>query len=284
MNYLIYLIYFKLHRITFFENTFYGAVDQNRSVIQVSKSSTLIRKVLAENLEANPKLVKIFHQQIQPITTASKECDEKNKCEHLCVPLQESSELSLSSSAKIVGRCLCREGFKLENGKCKMRETRKFLMFIQDDPRTLKAVDIDGGDEQIISPIIGLRPYIAFDVDLVNKIIYYTSFSETNSSIENIIEFRTFNGSNRGVLKANFGGIQSMSYDWVGKNLYFTSQLPRTRIAVVKSKVDIKNQNSNPMMKTLIKNIIGPCSLALSPENGKFVLKIDLSSNQCVIF
>lgn len=149
-----------------------------------------------------------------------------------------------------------------------MRETKKFLMFIQDDPKTLKAVDIDGGDEQIISPIIGLRPYVAFDVDLVNKIIYYTSFSEANSSVDNIIEFRTFNGSNRGVLKANFGGIQSMSYDWVGKNLYFTSQLPKTRIAVVQSIV--KDQNSSPMMKTLIKNIIGPCSLTLSPENGEF--------------
>lgn len=256
----------KLHRITFFENMFYGAVNKNLSVIQVSKSSSMFKKVLAENLEANPKMVKIFHQQTQPMTSRSKVCGKSNKCEHLCVPMMEPGD---SASPRIVEKCLCREGFKLENGKCKMREAKKFLMFVQDNPNMLKAVDVDGSEEQIFAPIIGLKSNIAFDVDLNRKMIYFTSYSDLNSSETNMIEFQNFNGSDRGMLRGSFGAIQSMSYDWVGKNLFFTSQSPKAKIAVV----GVKEKSAEPVViKTLInKNIIGPSSLALDPENGELI-------------
>ena len=253
----------KFHLIAFFENTFYGAVNKNISVVQVSKSSTLFKKILADNLEAHPKIVKIFHQQIQPMTLKTQICERNHKCDHLCVPFLDPTE---NLKAKIVEKCLCREGFKLENGKCKMRDSRKFLMYVQDYPKMLKAVDIVGSDELVIAPIIGLKTNIAFDVDLTRKLIYFTSYSDFNSSENNIVEFQSFNGSNRGVLKASFGAIQSISYDWVGKNLYFTSQNPKTRIAAAKQ----STQPNDVIIKTLInKNIIGPCSLALDPEKGK---------------
>lgn len=244
----------KFHRIAFFENTFYGAVNKNISVVQVSKSSTLFKKVLAENLEAYPKLVKIFHQQVQPVTSRSRICSSNHKCDHLCVPMHDAE------------RCLCREGFKLENGKCKIRDSRKLLLYVEDYPKMLKAVDIDGSDEQVIAPIIGLKSNIAFDVDLTDKVVFFTSYSDFNSSENSIIEYQSFDGSNRGVLKGNFGAIQSIAYDWVGRNLYFTSQTPKTRIAAVKR----NTETQEVMIKTLInKNLIGPCSLTLDPENGK---------------
>lgn len=248
----------KFHRIAFFENTFYGAVNKNISVVRVSKSLTTLKKVLAENLEAHPKIVKIFHQQVQPTLRNPHICSTSHNCEHLCVPMLESS--------RIVEKCLCREGFKLENGKCKLRDSKKFIMYVEDYPRTLKAVDIDGVDEQVIAPIIGLKTNIAFDVDLTDKVIFFTSYSDLNSSENGIIEYHSFNGSNQGILKGSFGAVQSISYDWVGKNLYFTSQTPKTRIAAVKR--DFETQEAK--IKTLIsKNLIGPCSLALDPENGK---------------
>lgn len=255
----------KFHRIAFFENMFYGAVNKNLSVVQVSKTATMFKKVLAENLEANPKMVKIFHQQAQPVSGRSRVCSENNKCEHLCVPVAESTD---GSASRVIERCLCREGFKLENGKCKMRESKKFLMYVQDYPKMLTSVDLSGTDEQIVAPIIGLKSNIAFDVDLNNKMIYFTSYSDLNSSENNIIEFQAFNGSSRGMLKGNFGGIQSMVYDWVGHNLYFTSQIPKAKIAAVRLKAD---STDPPMIKTLInKNLVGPCSLALDPENGEW--------------
>jgi hypothetical protein len=253
----------KFHRVAFFENMFFGAVNKDLSIIQVSKSSPTFKKVLAENLEANPKVVKIFHQQLQPVTGRSKICSTNNKCEHLCVPMTEVG----AAATRIVEKCLCREGFKLENGKCKLSEAEKFLLFVQDHPRMLKAVDLNGTDEPI-APIVGLKTNLAFDVDMINKIIYFTSYSETNNNSEDgIIEYQSFNGSNRGMMKGKFGAIQSMSYDWVGQNLYFTSQSPKAKISAVKL---TKDSAQSPMIKTLIsKNLTGPCSLALNPENGE---------------
>lgn len=254
----------KFHRIVFFENMFYGAVSKNLSVVQVSKSSTVYKRVLAENLPSPPKVVKLFHQQIQPVQPRSKICSTNNKCEHLCFPTVEPLD---GSQPRIVEKCLCQEGFKLENGKCKLREANKMLMYVQDYPKVLRAVELDGSDEQIIAPIVGLKSNIAFDVDMNNKILYFTSYSELNSNESKIIEYQSFNGSNRGILSGNFGAIQSMVYDWVGQNLFFTSQSPRPKIAAVKLK---GAEGDALMIKTLIyKNIIGPCSLALDPEKGE---------------
>lgn len=257
----------KFHRIAFFENTFYGAANKNLSVIQVSKSSTLFKKVLAENLEVHPKMIKVFHQQIQPLSARSAICSATNKCEHLCIPVLESAN---NSAPRIVEKCLCREGFKLENGKCKLRESKKFLLYVEDNPKILKAVDIDGYEQQVIAPIVGLQSNIAFDVDLINKVIYFTSYisssSNGNTSGTNVIEFQSFNGSNRGVLKGDFGEVHTVAYDWVGKNLYFTSQTPKPRIAATR----INNAKQETIIRTIVNtNLIGPCSLALDPEKGE---------------
>ena len=73
----------KFHRIVFFENNFFGAVTQkNSSIVQISKSSSSFKKVLAENLKENTKMMKIFHQQTQPSNAGkSKVCAANNKCE-----------------------------------------------------------------------------------------------------------------------------------------------------------------------------------------------------------
>lgn len=264
----------KFHRIAFFENMFYGAVSKNFSVIQVSKSSSIHKRVLAENLMSPPKLVKVFHHQAQPVSTRGKVCSANNKCEHLCVPTLETTE---GSQPRVVEKCLCQEGFKLNNGKCKMRDVRKLLMYVQDYPKVLKAVEVTGSDEQMIVPVVGLRSNIAFDVDMVNKMLYFSSFSDLNSSDSKIIEYQSFNGSARRMLKGDFGAIHSMVYDWVGKNLFFTSQSPKPKIATVKLN---GNDNDPTMIKTLVyKNIIGPCSLALDPEKGKSNKSFDSLEN-----
>lgn len=257
----------KFHHITFFENTFYGAVHKNVSIVQVNKSSTMFKKVLAENLEAHAKSLKIFHQQIQPMASKSRACSTNHKCDHLCVPLLNNTE--------IIEKCLCREGFTLENGKCKTQDSRKVLMFVQDYPKTLVAVDIWDSDKHVIAPIIGLKANIAYDVDMTHKFILFTSYSSSNVSGNSIIEFQSFNGSNRGFIKGSFGGIHSISYDWIGKNLYFTSQTPQNRIAAIKL-ADIADKHEATVKTLVNKNIIGPCSLALDPENGK---NNDLSPN-----
>lgn len=169
----------KFQRIAFFENDFFGAVAQkNSSIIQISKSSTTFKKVLAENLKANTKMLKIFHQQMQPKNLVkSKVCVANNKCEHLCIPMVVEESFN---STKLMEKCMCKEGFIAhENGKCSLKESRKFIMFAEENPRILKAIDVDKPMEQVISPIVGLQSTIAYDVDLNNKMIYYTSYAES---------------------------------------------------------------------------------------------------------
>lgn len=166
----------KFHRITFFENYFYGAVDKNSSIFQVSKSSTVFKRALAENLKTNSKMLKIFHQQMQPKgEPGRKVCGTNNKCEHLCVPVAEEN------SSKLIEKCMCKEGFTVNSsGKCTLKESRKFIMFIEENPRTLKAIETDNLMEPAISPVVGVKSNIAFDVDLNNRLIYYTSYSESH--------------------------------------------------------------------------------------------------------
>lgn len=262
----------KFQRIVFFEDTFYGVLSKNATIAQVRKSSTLFKKILAENLETYPKILKIFHQQIQPLTPVSRVCTANHKCDHLCIPILENDE---KNNSILVDKCICQEGFRLENGKCKIFESKQFLMYVQSQPRMLKAVDVVSSQSQVITPIIGLKTNIAFDVDLMDQVIFYTSYSDINSGSNSVIEFQSFNGSNRGSLKGNsFGTIQSIAYDWIGKNLYFTSQSPKMIIGAAKRFKD----KEDALIKTLItKNLIGPCSLALDPQNGKKFKKLKKS-------
>lgn len=88
-----------------------------------------------------------------------------------------------------------------------------------------------------------------------------------NSIQNNTIEYRSFNGSHSGKIKGQFGNIQSMAFDWIGNNLYYSSSLPKYKISVLKVK---ENENDGAVVKTLInKNLIGPSSIALDVENGK---------------
>ena len=167
----------KFHRITFFENYFYGAIDRNTSLVQVEKLSTF-KRLLIDDMKANAKILKIFHRQIQPKNGKFKACAVDNKCEHLCVPVAAEE----GNTTKLIEKCTCREGFSTDlNGKCKLRESRKFIMFVEENPRMLKGLESDSNSTmQIISPIVGLHSNIAFDVDLNNKLIYYTSYADSH--------------------------------------------------------------------------------------------------------
>lgn len=187
------------------------------------------------------------------------------------MPIPETNN---SSAPRIIAKCLCGEGFTLENGKCQLRAAQKFLMYVQDSPQTLKAVDLDNSDEQLIVPIVGLKSNVAFDVDMNNRIIYFTSYSSMNHSDARIIEFRSINGSIRGKLKGSFDPIQSMAFDYVGKNLFFSSQSPKPKISAVRLR---DGPESEQVIVTVIsKNITGPISLALDPEEGNVLCFIGI--------
>lgn len=167
----------KFHRITFFENMFFGAIDKNTSIIQISKPSMTFKKTIAENLKMNTKVLKIFHQQIQPSFNI-KICSKTNKCDHLCIPELEE----INGIKKIKERCICKEGYFLDNGKCILKDTKKFIAFVEEYAKTriLKAIDVNNRSENTISPILGMKQSLAFDFDLNRRLIYFSTSSESN--------------------------------------------------------------------------------------------------------
>lgn len=170
----------KFHRITFFENMFFGAIDKNTSIIQISKSSMTFKKPLATNLKMNTKILKIFHQQIQPSIKLNV-CSENNSCDHLCIPEIEE----VNKVKKLKEKCICKEGYILEDNKCILKDSNSFIMFVQEygKMRILKAIDPKNSTENVISPIIGMKQNVAFDVDLNQKLLYFSYFSYSESSV-----------------------------------------------------------------------------------------------------
>lgn len=167
----------KFHRIIFFENMFFGAIDKNTSIFQISKSSMTFKKNLGENLKMNTKVLKIYHQQIQPVSNP-KICSDNNKCDHLCVPQIEE----VDGNKKIKEKCICKEGFYLDNEKCIQKDAKKFIAFVEEYAKTrvLKAIDVNNHSVTTISPILGIKQSIAFDFDLNQKLIYFSTNAETN--------------------------------------------------------------------------------------------------------
>lgn len=167
----------KFHKISFFENTFYGAIDKDNSIIQISKSSMTFKKTLAKNLKGSSKILKIFHRQIQPEAKYDV-CGENTKCDHLCIVKNED----FNGVKKLTEKCLCKEGFVMDGNKCVLKDSKKFLVYVQEYAKTrvLKAIDRENLTENIISPVVGLKYNIAYDVDLNRKMLYFSSYSESN--------------------------------------------------------------------------------------------------------
>jgi hypothetical protein len=253
-----------LQRIVFFENIFF-AINGSFSLMQIDKSTNRIERT---EMKLNPKILRVFAREIQPklLSATSNVCTAtNNKCDQLCVPLRIES----STTTNITSKCLCSEGFDMENGKCVLRRAKKLLFFVQKNPQSLRAIDVENVEMKVIVPIVGLDSDTTYDVDMRNRRIYFASHPDASTFHygADVIEFRSFDGMEKGMLKGNFGSIQSMAYDWRGKNIFFTTGTPRARIAVVR----VDRLNETTIIRTLVtKNIVKPTTIALSPDDGSF--------------
>lgn len=255
----------KLQRMVFYENTFYALNGSSTALIQIDKSTNTIA---TQPIESKAKRLRIFAEQLQPKLSSNNICSAK-LCEQLCVPMR-------TETANITAKCFCSEGFELkEGGKCVLRTSKKLLFFLQKHPSTLSAIDVENVELKLIAPIVGLETEAAFEVDMRNRRIYFTTphsesadnFSNALPTRTDYIEYRSFDGSERGVLKGDFGGIQSMAYDWRGKNIYFTTGSPRSKIVVIR----VNGNSTETTMRTIVtRNIVGPSSIALNPDDGAY--------------
>lgn len=273
----------KLQRMMFYENTFYALNGSTSALLQIDKSTnTIVQHPVIS--ASKPKLLRIFAEQIQPkLSVNSDVCSANGGCDQLCVPMRVAESPSNNNNI-IAAKCLCTQGFELKEGnKCMLKSAKKLLFFIQKHPTALRAIDVENVDEKVIAPIVGLEMESTYEVDIRARRIYFTMLhTETASGASNAlpvrtdqIEYRSFDGKERGVLRGEFGSIQSMAYDWIGKNIFFTTGSPRTKIVVIRVDNDEQNRTmgESPTMKTLIaRDIAGPSSIALNPDDGAYLI------------
>lgn len=278
----------KLQRIVFYDNTFYALNGSTSSLIEIDKSTNRIE---SHSIAGKAKILRIFSPQIQPKLSSNNICSVNSKdensqpaCDQLCVPMGIEIP-STTTTIHVTAKCLCSEGFELRDGnKCVLKSAKKLLFFVQRNPQTLRAIDVENVEMKVIAPIVGLDTEAAYDVDMKNRRIYFSShstntdsskFQDTNASIE----YRSFDGKERGVFKGKFGNIESMAYDWKGKNIFFTTGRVRSKIVVIR----VDRPSESPIMRTLItKNIVGPSSIALNPDDGAyFSISFSLPSFLC---
>ena len=242
----------KLHIATFFENIFYGVSPNSFSLIQLDKADPNGKKVLLDHLDYNTKTIKIFHPQIQLVKT--KIC-AKGQCDHLCIPVLDET------SQKLKAKCFCGEGFEMnENGKCEQNVPEKFMVFVKNNPKMIKAINLNEKSvREVMMPITNIQTLVSFDVDAENKMIYFSRQNGPKFSIE----VQSFNGSYRKAILTNLTSINGLAWDSFGKNLFY---ITTTSINAIKISADHKN---NLMMKTLLnRDIDKPMSMTLNVAEG----------------
>lgn len=244
----------KLHTATFFENFFYGVSPGGFSLIRLDKADPTSRKDLYNHSDYNTKALKIFHRQIQ--LAKSEICANASKCDHLCIPVYDENVLNL------IEKCFCGEGFQMsKSGKCEQNVPENFLIFVKNTPKMIKAIALNEKPiREIMMPITNVQTLVSFDVDAVNKVIY---FSRQNGPKRFSIELQSFDGSNRRVILSNLTAINGIAWDSFGKNVFY---ITTDSINAIKMSSDPKN---NLMLKTLLnRDIINPMSMTLNVEGG----------------
>lgn len=245
-------------KLQFFENYFYAVDQVEHEIIKIDKSKPFIKEILMQNLETKIQSIKVFNKETQRI---DHETCKNSKCQHLCVPVHNETNKLFEE------KCLCNDGFELgENNSCIQNKRTKFLVYIKGSPSRIGATSIDKFEnDSIIVPVVERDIHESVDVNLDDKLIY---FSSMNDAKRFDIRSQNFNGSVNANVLPNLVMTRSLAYDWFGRNLFLAYSESGSSYKIAAVKIDRKN-DSNVMIKSLItKDIDIPFAMTLDVEDG----------------
>lgn len=170
-----------LNYLSLFEKHLYATDHYQNTILRISKSNGSSIKSFVNKDYVRAYSIRVFHRQRQPNGTichcvdrflfihivsfiVDHPCTVNNGgCEHLCL-------VSFLEKDKGIAKCVCREGFKLVDGKnCSLALSYPFLLFGKTHPGTIMGIPLNQPDAgyQTIKPIRNLqRPTsIAFLVE-----------------------------------------------------------------------------------------------------------------------
>lgn len=153
----------KLYSIALFENQL--VVAEERRIVKLHKHSAEIKHSLKGNRTSG---LLIWHRQRQP--EVAHPCREQNGgCNHLCIPYNRQSIVS--------AKCLCAPGYQQDGQKkCVLVEEKAFLMYVRNDPATIKGIaiaDNEDGQESMVPIVAPHNSPMGYDYNVRDQLVYF---------------------------------------------------------------------------------------------------------------
>lgn len=149
---------------------------------------------------------------------------------------------------------MCSSGYRLIQNKCVIYTPPKFLFISKSIPYSIKGADLEYGYDTMI-PITKIGLPKALEYDAADNALFYAD------SLSMTINMVPVNDTVNITVLVNNTVCDGLSFDWISRNLYYTS-MERGSIGVVKL-------SNNTIVRTLIQsNNLSPRSIAVDPTRG----------------
>lgn len=218
--------------VSVFENLAFFTDITKQAVIRVNMYDRLSGSAPITLYHDNSSMllsVKVMHRSLQDIKRRTSLPCRSNPCHQICV----TSHTTDNSNQGY--RCLCGSGYNLDGSGINCTEIEKFILFAS--PRSVRVIPLEENRVYSVDaspPIVGQQRsrlgvnYVAIDYDAQNRTVFF-------SDVRNRVIYSTKMGESEPapLLVTNIGSVEGMSYDWIGKNLYFTD-FRRSTVSVVR--------------------------------------------------
>lgn len=155
-----------------------------------------------------------------------------------------------------------------------------FLLYGLESQELIKGISLSNHTEsgsffpqsaiESIVPISKISPPFAIDFNRKEKKAYFSFYDNAFKSFQ--IGVQNFDGTARENIKNNLESCNSIAFDWIGKNLYYTSSDRNT--------VNVLKLSNSSIFKTLIREeSLIPKSIALNPISGTMFYALWSSHN-----
>ncbi|XP_032801941.2 low-density lipoprotein receptor-related protein 2 [Petromyzon marinus] len=169
-------------------------------------------------------------------------------CEQICVLSHRTDNVGLGY------RCKCRVGFDLQPDGLRCFPVTKFLLFSA--MTSVRGIPLNQSQqEDVILPVMGSPvTFVGIDFDAASQRVIVSDTSQGKIFQQNLDGTGRVNLTSRDV-----SSVESLAYDWVSKNLYWTDT--HNRAVTVMRLIDQSRRN-------ILSNLQNPRSIVVHPLQG----------------
>jgi low density lipoprotein-related protein 2 len=211
-----------------YESSLYLADQTKMSIMKLERHSVFTEPNLTYHYKQSqqqlmPKFIRIYHQTKQLKERSHNPCSINNGgCSHMCL-------LSHGQTDEQAFRCKCRIGYQLARDLKSCVLIKESLYIAQS--KMIRSVSMDANNQEsesrvpILMPKLGssirsieldCRQNLTFYFDSIRRAIFMNKAQSGDAILDN-------EGETKVLVPDNLVQVESMVFDWVSRNLYFTN-------------------------------------------------------------